>query len=81
MKERALRRHQDQTAKKRHLKDYNSCIGELASGGNARPGGSLEKLKKECVMTHLDKRARKELGKSFQEKKHDISMAEQLRSN
>lgn len=82
MKDRALRRHQDFKAKRKSQKAYNSCIGD-ALPQSKRHGleNNVEKLKKACVMSHYDKHTRKESRKTLQERKHDISMREQLKTS
>ena len=81
MKDRALRRHQDLRAKRKNQKSYNSCIGDdLPQSEKQGLENNVEKLKKVCVMSHLDKHTRKATQKTLQEKKHDITMNEQLRA-
>ncbi len=79
MKDRALRRHQDLTAKRKSKKAYNSCIGDLPQSEKQKLENNVEKLKKVCVMSHFDKHTTKEPRKTLQERKHDITMKEQLK--
>ena len=81
MKDRALRRHQDLAAKRKNQKAYNSCIGDLPQSEKQQLENNVEKLKKVCVMSHLDKHTAKETQKTLQERKHDITMKEQLQVN
>ncbi len=68
MKDRALRRHQDLAAKRKSQKAYNSCIGDdLPQSEKQKLENNVEKLKKECVMSHLDKHTEKESQKTLQE--------------
>lgn len=78
MKYRALRRHQEFMAKKRNQKNYNSCIGDLSFQERQELENNIEKLKKVCVMTHMDDHTSKASQKSLQERKHDITMREEL---
>ena len=82
MKDRALRRHQDLRVKRKNQKNYNSCIGQdLPQSERARLENNVEKLKKECVMSHYDRYTRKAIRKTLQEMKHDITMREELGAN
>ncbi|MCF6248142.1 MAG: hypothetical protein L3J69_12390 [Desulfobacula sp.] len=81
MKDRALRRHQDLTAKRKSQKAYNSCIGNLPQSERQQLENNVEKLKKVCVMSNLGKHVAKETQKTLQERKHDITMKEQLSIN
>jgi len=78
MKERALRRHQEFKAKKKSLKTYNSCIGDLPQDQKLDLGNNIKKLRKVCVASHFNEHSKTETKKTLQEKKHDISMREQL---
>lgn len=80
MRDRALRRHQDFKAKKKNMKNYNSCIGEFTFAEKEKFENNIEKLKKVCVMSHLDRHTRKTIQKPLQERKHDITMREELRA-
>ena len=79
MKDRALRRHQDLAAKRKNQKAYTSCIGDLPQSEKQELENNVEKLKKVCVMNHLDRHTAKETRKPLQERKHDITMKEQLK--
>ena len=79
-KDRALRRHEEIKAKKRDQKAYNSCIGDLPESEKQELVNNVEKLRKVCVATHLDDTSSKDRKKTLQEKKHDITMREQLQT-
>lgn len=82
MKDRALRRHQDFRAKRKSRRAYNNCIGdEIPQSDMRHLENNVEKLKKVCVMSHLDKHIRKATRKPLQEMKHDITMREELKIN
>jgi hypothetical protein len=81
MKDRALRRHQEFKAKRKSQKTYTSCISDLPQSQRQELENNIEKLRKVCVASHLDKQARKMTKKPLREMKHDISMREQLRLN
>ncbi len=78
MKDRALRRHQDFKAKKRALKQYNSCIEELSNSKKQVLESNIEKLKKVCT-AHFDvEHPLKDTAKTLQELRHDITLKEQM---
>jgi len=79
MKERALRRHQDLTSKRKSQQIYNNCISDLPQSEREKLGNNLEKLKKVCIISHYDEHSKKATKKTLQEKKHDITMKEQLK--
>ena len=81
MKDRALRRHQDIKAKKKSEKAYNSCIGDLPQSKKQDLEGNIEKLRKVCVSSHFDEHSKTDTKKTLQEKKHDITMKEELNLN
>jgi len=81
MKDRALRRHQDFKAKKKSQQTYNSCISDLSQSERQGLENNIEKLKKVCVLSHFDEHSKKTTKKTLQERKHDISMEEQLTLN
>jgi len=81
MKDRALRRHQDLKVKRKNQKAYNSCISDFPQSEKQELENNIEKLKKVCVARHFDERSKKDVKKTFQEMKHDISMEEQLELN
>lgn len=78
MKERALRRHQEFKAKKKNLKTYNSCIGDLPQSQKLELENNIKKLRKVCVASHFDEHSKTATKKTLQEKKHDISVREQI---
>jgi hypothetical protein len=78
MKDRSLRRHQELKAKRKSQKAYNSCISDLPQSERQRLEGNIEKLKKICVLSHFEETSEKAQKKPLQERKHDISMREQL---
>ena len=79
MKDRALRRHQDLTAKRKSQQSYNSCISDLSQPERQKLENNLEKLKKVCIISHYDEHSNKATKKTLREKKHDITMKEQLK--
>jgi len=79
MKDRALRRHQDFVAERKSKQTYSSCISKLPPSERQKLENNLEKLKKVCVISHYDEHSKKATKKTLQEKKHDITMEEQLK--
>ena len=79
MKDRALRRHQTVTAKRRVEKTYNSCIEELTGADRRQVEGNVEKMKKVCAPPYSEEHDRSLGHKTLQERKHDITMREQLK--
>ncbi len=78
MKDKALRRHQAFKAKVKSQKTYNSCISGLPESERQKLENNIEKLKKICVLSHLNEQSKNAPKKTLQERKHDISMREQL---
>ncbi len=78
MKDKALRRHQEFKAKIKSQKTYNSCLSDLPESEKQALENNIEKLKKVCVLSHLDEQSKIAPKKTLQERKHDISMREQL---
>jgi len=78
MKDKALRRHQEFKAKIKSQKTYNSCLSDLPPSERQKLENNIEKLKKVCVLSHIDETAKMVGKKTLQERKHDISMREQL---
>jgi len=78
MKDKALRRHQEFKAKVKSQKTYNSCLSDLPESERQELENNIEKLKKVCVLSHLDEQSKNAPKKTLQERKHDISMSEQL---
>ena len=79
MKDRAERRHQTIRVKRRVEKTYNSCIEELSSAEREDVEGNVEKLKKVCASPYSEEHDRSLGHKTIQERKHDITMREQLK--
>ncbi len=79
MKDRALRRHQTVTVKRRVEKTYNSCIEELTGADRRQVEGNVEKMKKVCASPYSEEHDRSLGHKTLQERKHDITMREQLK--
>ncbi len=78
MSNRAVRRHQETKVKRKLSRQYNSCIEELSATVGHGFEGNAEKLKKVCV-PHYDLNRDRKLGKrTVQERRHDITMKEQL---
>ncbi|WP_457552107.1 hypothetical protein [Desulfobacula sp.] len=78
MKDKALRRHQEFKAKIKSQKTYNSCLSDLPESERQELENNIEKLKKVCVASNLDEQTKKAPQKTLQERKHDISMKEQI---
>jgi len=78
MKDKALRRHQEFKAKVKSQKTYNSCLSDLPESERQELENNIGKLKKVCVLSHLDEQSKNAPKKTLQERKHDISMNEQL---
>ncbi len=79
MKDRALRRHQTVKVKRRVEKTYNSCIEELTGADRRQVEGNVEKMKKVCASPYSEEHDRSLGHKTIQERKHDITMREQLK--
>ena len=78
MKDRAIRRHQTFKVKKKFEKTYNSCMEELSSSDRQEMEGNVEKMKKICAVPYSEEHDRKLGNITLQERKHDITMKEQL---
>ena len=78
MRDRATRRHQEIRVKRRLSKQYNSCIEEFSATASHGFEGNTEKLKKVCTPTYSLERDRKLGKRTVQERRHDISMKEQI---
>ena len=78
MKDRAVRRHQESKIKRKLNKQYNSCIEELPSDEREGIEGKAEKLKKVCESPYGQDHEKPSGKKTLQERKHDISMKEQM---
>jgi len=78
MKDRAVRRHQTFKVKKKIEKTYSSCIEELSSSDQREVEGNVEKIKKVCTSPYSEDHDRKLGNITLQERKHDITMKEQL---
>ena len=79
MKDRALRRHETVRVKRKVEKTYNSCIEELSSADRQEVEGKVEKLKKVCASPYSEEHDRSLGHKTLQERKHDITMQEQIK--
>lgn len=79
MKDRSIRRHQDLKAKIKNKKTYISCINNLPLSEKQNLENNIEKLRKVCVLSHLDGSEKKGQKKPLREMKHDITMKEQLK--
>lgn len=79
MKDRAIRRHQTAKVKHKIEKTYNSCIEELSSEEWQNVEGKVEKLKKVCASPYSEEHDRSLGHKTLQERKHDITMREQIK--
>lgn len=80
MKDKALRRHQEFKAKLKSQKTYNSCLLDLPESERHELENNIEKLKKVCASGHVDENNNPLPRKTLRERKHDISMKEQLSS-
>ena len=80
MKDRALRRHHDFRTKRKSQQTYNSCIGDLSLSERQELENNIEQLRTVCVASHADEQPGKSNRKTIQERKHDITMKEQLAS-
>jgi hypothetical protein len=78
MKDRAVRRHQTSKVKRKVEKTYTSCIEELSSAEQEGVEGNIEKIKKVCASPYSEENDRKLGHITLQERKHDITMKEQL---
>lgn len=78
MKNRSERRHQNFKAKAKSRRNYNNCIQDLSFSEKEALGNNVEKLRKVCVAGHIAKEAEKATKKPLRERKHDITMREQL---
>jgi hypothetical protein len=78
MKDRAVRRHNDFKVRRKLSKQYNSCIEGLSSDVRNEIQGNADKLKKVCASPYSEGNDRKLGKKTLQERKHDITMKEQL---
>jgi hypothetical protein len=79
MKDRALRRHQEFKAKKRSIETYETCIGDdLPEAELQELENNVEKLRKVCLAGQTGEASQKAGRKPLRERKHDISMKEQL---
>ena len=80
MKDRALRRHQDFKAKIKKQHDYERCASNLPLEEREALKDNIEKLKKVCVYSHYEDHSGKTAKKTIQERRHDITMNEQLQA-
>ncbi|WP_320040975.1 hypothetical protein [uncultured Desulfobacter sp.] len=78
MRDRAVRRHQEIKVKRKLRKQYNSCIERLSGSMDSSFEDNAEKLKKVCTLHYSQDRDRKLKKRTVQERRHDITMKEQL---
>ncbi len=78
MREKAVRRHNEFKVKRKLTKQYNSCIEGLSSDARHGIEGNAEKLKKVCASAYTQDHDRSLGKKTLQERKHDITMKEQM---
>jgi len=78
MRDKAERRHQEFKVKRKLNKQYNGCIEGLSSDERDGIEGNADKLKKVCASPYSEDHDRSLGKKSIQERKHDITMKEQL---
>ena len=79
MRDKAVRRHNEFKVKRKLTKQYISCIEGLSSDARHDIEGNTEKLKKVCASPYHTEDQDRSLGKKpLQERKHDITMKEQL---
>lgn len=78
MRDRAIRRHQEFKVKRKLTKHYNSCIRELPQAKRLRAEGNMAKLKKVCATPYSEDHDRKLGKRTVQERRHDITMREQI---
>lgn len=78
MKDRAIRRHQEFKVRKKVERHYNSCMKELSAADRNSIEGKIDKMKKVCASPYSEEHDRKLGKKTLQERKHDITMREQL---
>ncbi|WP_022664179.1 hypothetical protein [Desulfospira joergensenii] len=79
MKDRAVRRHHERRIQKKLVKDYDNCIQDLPADEQRELEGKVEKLKKVCASPYSEESDRRLGKKTIQERKHDITMKEELR--
>jgi hypothetical protein len=78
MRDRAVRRHQEIKAKRKLRKQYNNCIERLSDTMGPGFEDNAEKLKKVCTLPYSAGRDRKLGKRTIQERRHDITMKEQV---
>ncbi len=78
MRDRAVRRHQEFKVRQKLNRQYNSCIENLPSDARDTIEGNVDKIKKVCANPFSDETDRHLGKKTLQERKHDITMREQL---
>ena len=78
MRDRAVRRHHEFKVKRKLTQKYTSCIQGLSSARRMDVEGNVEKLKKVCASPYSGTQDRKLGNKTVQERRHDITMREQL---
>ena len=78
MKDRATRRHQEFKSKRKITRHYNSCIKEMSQEKRRGMEGNIAKIRKVCATPYSEEHDRKLGKKTIQERKHDITMREQI---
>ncbi|MEH0019315.1 MAG: hypothetical protein V6Z89_06665 [Desulfobacter sp.] len=78
MRDRAVRRHQEFKVRRKLNRQYTSCIENLSTDAKYGIEGNTEKLKKVCASPYSEEHDRKFGKKTPQERRHDITMREQL---
>ena len=78
MKDRAIRRHQEFKVKRKLNRQYNTCVQALAGDFRKDIQGNVEKLKKVCTSPYSEDHDRSLGKKTLQERRHDITMKEQI---
>lgn len=78
MRDRSVRRHAEFKVRRRLNKQYNSCIEGLSSDMRHGIEGNADKLKKVCANPYSEEHDRRLGKKTIQERRHDITMREQL---
>jgi len=78
MRDRAVRRHQEFKVKRKLRKQYNSCIEKFSDTMGPGFEDNAEKLKKVCTLPCSADRDRRLGNRTVQERRHDITMKEQV---
>ncbi len=78
MRNRAIRRHQEIKVKRKLTQHYKSCIRELPQSERMGVEGNITKLRKVCATPYSEDHDRKLGKRTVQERRHDITMREQI---